>query len=421
MDEIDFTHILDQGDGPEPTSDVLSRIVIRHHRRRARRYQVLATTAVVVALAGVGIGLKLNNSGPSTGSALNEKPPAGLNWVVPSTGSEHGSTAESTQGSINDMADPQPGVFGLGSSGHSISPITIGPTVPGGTSSTAVNSLVGPVSPPACKVNGCNVLYDGGTPLVLFERHVDGLTVTVSRVLYAYPVSAAAIGPIKASPVPATASNTPASPPTPGTTPSTIPRRSVLPAVTTCPPPSELLVKVSGGGANETLYVPTGGTSAHPFSVVASATTGISGGRSLVLAVARTSQSVSSVSANFPGGGSDSMAPTDGWVVLVQPLSPGTSPSKADVVTLVAKSESGHVLETARLPETGALATAPVVAVCHVLLVPDNPGSVAPSPPAASTGPVTGAPGASSGSSSSSGSSPSGASSSGASSAAGSR
>ena len=61
MDEIDFTHILDQGDGPEPTSDVLSRIVIRHHRRRARRYQVLATTAVVVALAGVGIGLKLNN------------------------------------------------------------------------------------------------------------------------------------------------------------------------------------------------------------------------------------------------------------------------------------------------------------------------------------------------------------------------
>jgi len=374
MDEIDFTHILDHGDRPEPTPEVLGRIVARHHRRQARRYQVVATSAVVVALAGAGIGLGLQGpggrqAGSGAKSALGDAPPAGLTWETPSAAGQPASTF-----AVNGAEAP-PGAFGFGSAATTSGPVA--PAAMAGAANSASTQRL-------CKRNGCTVYYEGNTPRLVFERHVDGLTISAYLELYAYPASPVPLG--KAPTAPATGAKAPTNPPTPGTVPAGTSSKTALPAIIACPPPSELLVKVAGYGMSNTLYVPAGAATDHPFSVVASAATTLPDGRTVVLVVARTSQSVSSVSAAFPGGGSDAMAPVSGWVVLGQRLNPGSAPSKSSVIAMVAKSSSGRVLETARLPESGALATAPAVAVCHVLVVP-NPVNVSPPPTGSVTGP----------------------------------
>jgi hypothetical protein len=400
MDEIDLAHVLDQGDGPAATPEVLRGIVARHHRRRARKYQVIASTAVVVALAGVGIGLNVQHPAAKTTTALGDRAPAGLTWVVKS------STPTPAMAVLPSSSSRlQPGAYGL------FGPESSGSVASSSNASSTFGDNVAGGAPTACKSGSCTVYYQGAAPRQLFERHVDGLTITASFVLYAYPVSPAAISPA-APPTTSTEGGATTSHTNTTSVPAAISPRTAVPAVITCPPPGELLVKVTGDGVNDTLFVPAGATTDHPFSVVASAAT-TGAGRSIVLAVARTSQSVASVTASFSGGGSDAMAPIGGWVVLAQRLDAGAVPDQSGAITLVARSSAAHVLETARLPETGALATAPAIALCHVVIDP-NPVKVA-SPPGSVTGPGSAAGGSpgSSGTSSGSGSSSSGSSTSG--------
>jgi hypothetical protein len=112
--------------------------------------------------------------------------------------------------------------------------------------------------------------------------------------------------------------------------------------------------------------------------------------------VARTNPSVSSVSAMFPGGSSDRMAPRDGWAVLAQHLPTGANLSRGGAVDIEARAASGNVLETVHLPATGSLAAAPVLGVCHLLLVPLNVVSPPSGPPSGTSGVSSGSSGSSS-------------------------
>jgi hypothetical protein len=410
MDEIRLSDILNDQSGAEPTPEVYGRIVARHQRRRARRYQlVVATSAAVIALAGVGVTISTDHSGRPALSAAGSTPP-GLSWnagTSSQTPAKSGRFAEASAtgskgGAMYGLNDPAPGSFGF-SEGQPASP-----AVPAATNATGRGSSFGtaepvlgntsfgvytaPNEPSPCTSKGCDVIFGAGTRRLLFTRHVGGFTVAASLLGYLYPMSPVEIGPVTAVPVvsgaPATASRGgKSSPPSSAPAPSVIKTRPI-PVVTTCPVEAELVVTVTDGSFSDTLYVPAGGPTSHAFSVVASAAAKLTAGGSLVLAVARVSSSVSSVSAEFPGGGSDSMRPVAGWAVLAHQVNGSVDLGKAGAVALVAKSVTGSTLETAKLPATGALATAPLVGTCHLLMVPLNASSVAGSP-----GPSTGSSG----------------------------
>jgi hypothetical protein len=92
---------------------------------------------------------------------------------------------------------------------------------------------------------------------------------------------------------------------------------------------------------------------------VASASADVAGD-DLVLAVAHTSASVHEVTARFPGGGVDRMAPVKRWSVLAQRAGSRQSlgAGAAGAVTLFARSGSGATLERVKLPSTGSLGSA---------------------------------------------------------------
>jgi hypothetical protein len=138
----------------------------------------------------------------------------------------------------------------------------------------------------------------------------------------------------------------------------------------------------------------------------------------VVLAVARTSSAVASVSATFASGAVDSMRPANGWAVLGELVSPQTDPARSDLaragaVKLVGSSRAGVALETVSLPAAGSLASAPPAPVCRYLVEPLNAVGTA-SPPTGTVAPAgVGSAGVGSGGVGSSGSSPSSQSSSG--------
>ena len=405
MDDLDLTKFLD-GNGPAATPEVLGRIVARRRQQRARQHRVVTTTAVVVALACAGIGVRLDQHA-GTASAVRSNSsassaPAGLKWVV-----QHGSQSATQFAAV-------PGQFGFSSNSHAPDAQNSGSTYGAATASPSVAPVTGAGKgklPSSCVETGCDVVFNSGMR-PLFTRHVDGLTVVVSLALFDYP-STIATGhvslPASLPTSPRTASSPPAaSSPTgtgtspPGTVtpvtaqplPNIVPR-SVIHVTMACPVESELVVEVSDGSVTRTLSVPAGGATDHPFSVVASAGATFGSAGSVVIAVARTTSSVSSVSARFPGGGSDSMAPKQGWAVLAQHLPAGTSLSRASPVTLAANAASGRVLESVQLPATGSLAAAPLVALCRFLVVPLNVVSPPTGPPSSTSGASTGSSGSS--------------------------
>jgi hypothetical protein len=414
--------MLDDGTGPDATPEILGRIVARQRQRRVRHYRVAATTAVVVALVGAGVGVHLDQTG-RTVSALalgskGESPlsrsslqaPAGLKWDVESA--DHGEEAAGVSA---------PGQFGF-STGQVPTAARFAAGVdysaPASESVVPLN-LPSSSTPSSCASKGCEALFSWEQPRALFTRHVDGMTIAVSLVTYDYPVAITSAG--RASPPP-TPPRVPTSPPaasgslgtafpvtapvlrTTPEVPSSI-RKAVIPVTLGCPVASELMVAVSDGSSTRVLFVPTGGMSDHAFSLVASAAASFGSVGSVVLAVARTSPSVAKVSAAFPGGGTDTMAPSDGWVVLAQRVPAGTNLSRAGAADLQAVASSGKALEHADLPATWSLASAPIVAVCHLLVVPLNSVGVTGGSPGSAPGSSPGGSG-STGSTGSAGSKP---------------
>jgi hypothetical protein len=385
MDDFDLTGILDDGTGPDATHDVLRRIVARQRARQAHRYRVVATSAVVVVLACAGIGVRLDQSrsahlstaGPTLPSQASLQAPAGLRWDVQNA--VNGSAVRSSSAGL-----PDPGQFGF-SGALTPNSLFTGPSLQAngalefGPRAKGAGPSYGPDVPASCSAKGCDIVFRWGIPRPLFTRHVDGLTLTVSLLSYDFPTTIAAAESGSAASTPPVASTnpvgSPASPTSASVPPSARPgivHKSGIPVALGCIVKSELLVTVSFGSVTKALFVPAGGVSAHPFSVVASAGTSLGDRDSVVIAVADTSTAVASVSAVFAGGGSDAVAPRDGWAVLARRLGAGASLSRAGGVTLVASSSSHDILETAHLPATGSLAAAPAMAVCHYLVVPVN-------------------------------------------------
>lgn len=441
--DLDLTNMLDDGDGPHAGADGLRQVVSRHRRRRARQYRIVATSAIVVALAGAGLGVGLDNNGGTRSATGTLTPPPGLKWDgstgsigAPTTAprSQTATVAPATSG-------PEPGEFGFvaSGSGSSASPGALLPVASG----TSAGGGYGVTTAKGC-AGGCHAVFSPGISAVLFTRHVDGLQITASLVSFSFPVS------IHASGIPVRVPATVGSAPTPGsssggsvTTTSRVgisgsssgrtgaakgstpisgssagqpgsggglPIRAsigkAIPFVGACPVASELQVTVSAKGSVETLFVPSGGASDRPFSVVASAAALLPSGGAVVLAVARTSSAVSSVSATFASGAVDSMRPVSGWAVLGELVSPQTDLARADLaragaVKLVGSSAAGVALETVTLPAAGSLASAPPAPVCRYLVEPLNAVGTA-SPP---TGTVAPGGSGSSGSAPSSGSS----------------
>jgi hypothetical protein len=447
MDDFDFSHVLDGGDAPAATPDVLRQVLVRRRRQQMRRYRVVATSAIVVALAGAGIGVGLNQATTTTAAAA----PAGLKWDTSLGRVATGSAAEAPTASGAEPATassggPEPGEFGFVSSDNPLPPSGAGAAdsvtaaIPA-AASTDTGGGVGVESPNGCKT-GCDAVYLPNTAKLLFTSHLDGITLRASLISFAFPLTTRVAPPPTTSPYPV-ATPTPA--PAPSTTyPTTGTRSSAgsgsgsspgstgsgsstgstrpgtvtsppfvsvkpIPVLAACPAEAELEVTISQGSTLETLFVPAGGPGSRPFSVVASAATTLSGGRSIILAISRTSSAVSSVSATFPTGGAETMAPKLGWSVLADVVAKPVNLAKAGAVTLVAKSASGATLQRAALPSAGSLATAPV-ATCRYLVEPvtatgtSSTGTTGGSPPL--TGPVgsTGS-GASNGSAGSSGAS----------------
>lgn len=395
MDDLDLTSILDDGRGPDATPEVLGRIVARQRRRRARHYRVVATTAMVVALAGVGAGVGLDQHGGTATAAGPTSPasslPAGLKWVV-----EHGSENLAQSAGL-------PGQFGFSASlrvpNAPSSGLSLGAAIAYPASAAAHTGVVNG-APKSCAAKGCDVVYNPGVPRQLFTRHVNGVTIAASLVTFDYPSTIASghVGLPTPPPTSPPAASSPPGTPTPVSAqplPNITPK-SLIHVTTTCLVASELVVDVSYGSVTRTLFVPAGGMSGHAISVVASAGTTLGSAGSVVVAVARTNPSVSSVSAMFPGGSSDRMAPRDGWAVLAQHLPTGANLSRGGAVDIEARAASGNVLETVHLPATGSLAAAPVLGVCHLLLVPLNVVSPPSGPPSGTSGVSSGSSGSSS-------------------------
>ncbi|HXY44237.1 MAG TPA: hypothetical protein VEH29_08615 [Acidimicrobiales bacterium] len=389
-DDFDLAKMLDEGDRPAATPDVLRQVVARHHRRRARQYRVVASTAIVIALAGAGLGVGLDNTVGTQRAAGPLAAPSGLRWdsgvaITTRVPGAEAPTVGSQGVAVSRAPAPEPGEFGFSTataapSAHSVPADSR--TNAGGGYGTGIAK--------GC-TSGCGVVYSSLSPRVLFTRHVDGLTLTASLEPFAFPVALGANGIPVPEGTPAS-SSAPPSASSAGTTSTT--SKSVHPSAASkavaiegvCPVARELVVTIVDKDVSTTLFVPAGGPSGRAFSVVASAATGL-GANSIALAVAHTSASVAWVSARFESGASDAMAPRDGWVVLAQVLPSGADLARAGTVTLTATLSSGGTLETASLPAAGALATAPAALLCRYLVEPVNSvGVVSPPSSGASAG-----------------------------------
>src|ERR1039458_3363117 len=171
--DLDLTNMLDDGDGPNTGPDGLRQVV---SRRRARQYRIVATSAIVVALAGAGLGVKLDQNGGTKGTAGALSPPPGLKWDgstgfvrIPATapGAEKSTVAPVTSG-------PEPGEFGFVASGSVSSgssaaflPIASGTSAGGGYGVTTAKGCA----------TGCHAVFSPRLSEVLFTRRVGGLQI----------------------------------------------------------------------------------------------------------------------------------------------------------------------------------------------------------------------------------------------------
>jgi hypothetical protein len=373
MDDLDLTNLLDGDTGPRATPEILGRIVARQRQRQARRYRVVATTAVVamLACAGVGIGLEQHRSTTVTATGASSQAPAGLKWDAPQALKGAAAPAGSNSGDF--AAGRSKGASSASSSGNSYgAPVSV----------NGLTTGFGPDIPAPCAAKGCDVVFNSDVRQ-LFTQHDQGLSIVVSLATYHYP-STIAIGNVSVPPdlsvssPGASSPTTGGSPPSPGAAiPATNPLpsispKSLVPVTTTCPVESELIIDVSYGSVTRTVVIPAGGVVDKPISVVASASTTFGSAGSVVLVVTRTSDAVSLVSATFPGLSPEAMAPKDGWAVLTARFPAGTNLAKVGAIDVEASGAPGKVLEGVHLPTTGSLATAPVLSVCHFLVVPIN-------------------------------------------------
>ncbi|MGO8876852.1 MAG: hypothetical protein ACLQNG_13945 [Acidimicrobiales bacterium] len=394
-DDFDLANVLDDGTGPAASHDVLRQVVARHRRRRARQFHIVATTTIVVALAGAGAGLRLAQNGGTKSAAgthpitsIGAKAPPGLSWDVASgvaLGAQPAANNPTVEGASASPAAAAPGEFGFVAASPALQATgTFRPAALPVASSTNAGGGFGRGTKDCPGL--CEPVYSVGASRLLFTRQVDGLSLTASLVSFRYPVVIHPTTPLS----PASKGGTSGGAPTASSGSSgsgTVKVAKALPFVGLCPTSSELQVSVEVKGVTETLFVPAGGSSSQAFSVVASAAARFSSGESVVLAVARTSSSVSSVSAHFASGTSDAMAPKGGWAVLAEVVPASTDLARAGALTLTATSYSGRTLETAHLPAAGSLATAPVAPVCRYLVQPVNSVGTATPPPTTVTSP----------------------------------
>lgn len=369
--EPDYAKVLDDDRRPDATPEVLSQVVARYRRRRARRHRLVATTVVVVALAGAGVDLGIGHPSrvlTASGVRAPLRPPLGLRWDSSLAAASHRRAAASgagvsaaplEQATSASLSGPGPGEFGFVAPSPRLSPSGALPSAVPSATRTDAGGGYGLHSAKGCS-SGCGVLYVGGRPAVLFTRRIDGLMLKVSLEHFSFPASVQAAGALSSASARAIA------------------------VESLCPATSELTVTISSKFAEETLFVPSGGNSAEPFLVVASAASRLQGGRWIALAVTRTSPSVASVSASFGDGRTAVMVPKDGWALLGTVLPANVSLARAGTVNLVAKALAGAVLEKARLPRAGALATEPVTDTCHYLVLPA--GAAGAAPPLLATG-----------------------------------
>jgi hypothetical protein len=384
MDELDLPDLLAQG-APEADHDVLGRIVRRHARRRLRRARIAASTAVVVALAGAGIGIGLVGTDHhilAAGRAPDPsatKVPAGLRWAKPSASQS--------------VAVAGPGVFGwLAEGSVSTSSAKAGADERQSSTASPPAALVAPVParylPALCTRIGCGPFFPYESLTHLFGRSVGGLRIEASLGLYGLDTG---MSPPETPFEGATGKAHSAA--GSATRPAGAARSHPVPVALPCISPSELMVTVSQGRSTATLAVP-GAASSRPFSVLASAEVDLDG-TEVVLAVTHTSAAVRTVVSEFPGGSKDSMAPVDGWSVLVDRSNSGRAAGSAGAVILLARSGTGSTLEQATVPATGWLAT-PLTGTCRYWAVAPPPtASPVNSPPRSSgqASPTTATPG----------------------------
>ena len=205
MDDFDFSHVLDGGDAPAATPDVLRQVLVRRRRQQMRRYRVVATSAIVVALAGAGIGVGLNQAATTTAAAA----PAGLKWDTSlgrvATGSAaEAPTASGAQPTTASIGGPEPGEFGFVSSDSPLPPSGAGAAdsvtaaIPA-AASTDTGGGVGVESPNGCKT-GCDAVYLPNTAKLLFTSHLDGITLRASLISFAFPLTTLLLRPRRPRP-----------------------------------------------------------------------------------------------------------------------------------------------------------------------------------------------------------------------------
>ncbi|MGO8722647.1 MAG: hypothetical protein ACLQRM_07920 [Acidimicrobiales bacterium] len=419
MDGPDLSHLLDGASSEKPSPEVLDGIVRRHRRLKARRARTVASLGLVIALAGLGVGIGVSRGGPTTATALGGKASnAALvpgkarstttSSVLPSM-SAHLPRPTSTPNSRLGRAPVGLGWVAAGSGSGSVN----ASTVPSSANSE-VPSLGSKSGAAVCSVLSCPPSGSFGSLEVagikaLFTRTSNGVTVRTFTATWAVapfdlvPVASSegasgsgsgggAVGSAAGSGTTGTSAGTtsgavvPKSTTTSTTTPAASSPLPVITATTdtttttstgststvltppgieaSCAATRALVVEVSDAGAVGVVTVPLGQSVARPFDVLADEVVGVEEQAPMAVVVAHTDGQVASVRADFVAGGQDEMTVVGQWAVLVDELaatpgggtaSQGTATSPGQA-SVYALSNDGTVLEQANLPGSGALA-----------------------------------------------------------------
>ncbi|MDA8039070.1 MAG: hypothetical protein M0Z69_07890 [Actinomycetota bacterium] len=305
MDELDLSHLIDDGlvtGGSPPPIDV---IVGRHRARLRRRLRGAGALALALVLVGTGLGLGLSAGRPpaarSASSAVaRPRPaaPAGLSFVATRAGS--GDSSVHGGAAFADAAGR--------------------PAAGGGVQPKA--SL--PASAPLCAKAGCERIP---APRLGRDQLVAELIAPEPGVLTtvdSYPLQAYGWKPV----------------------PHLCASGALLVVTLSGPGP--------GGPVLSELIVPADSNGHHAIETLAAAVLG-SGSTRVEVVVARTSAGVAWVRANWPGAGRSASAvarPTLGWSVLAVPYASGRS----GVVAVSTLSPTDRLLEQAVVPALGSLA-----------------------------------------------------------------
>ena len=357
MEAPDLSALLDHDDGQRAASPSLEDVVRRYRRRRARRARLAAGAGVLTVCAGVGIGVAASNQSPPTTVAAGGAQPAdsGLRGgPSPSAGQGPASTVHgaATAGPIA----PAGLTWISGTSGAAVAgDVPVSPSGPGNRGAMPVASqitdagpLYGAVQPAAAA---------GPSMHLVFTRQVGDVAVRAYLATYA-AAPLVVSPPTQAEPVAASRDATQPSGTSPPVTASAGTSATAPAVPAECALTSYLVVEVSDPAIAAEVAVPLGAPSGHLLDVVAEQVVGTAEGSPVAVVVAHGGSSLERATAAFGAGRSDSMRPTDGWVVLVAPL--GGARSEASSATpAVLTADGGGSTEVAHLPGSGALALRP--------------------------------------------------------------